>query len=80
MMIEKIFCKLIAVILTSVLVTGAAAQSAAPNRSSGRNFDFCYYSGVNIQPLNKIKGVTARRSLSPTQKETNQARATHCKK
>jgi hypothetical protein len=33
MMIEKIFRNLIAVILTSVLVTGAAAQSAAPNQS-----------------------------------------------
>jgi hypothetical protein len=32
MMIENIFRNLIAVILTSVLVTGAAAQSAAPNR------------------------------------------------
>jgi hypothetical protein len=55
-------------------------QIEKQTRGSGRNFDFCYYSGVNIQPLNKIKGVTARRSLSPTQKETNQARANHCKK
>ncbi len=32
-MIEKIFHNLIAVILTSVLVMGAAAQSAAPNQN-----------------------------------------------